>query len=196
MITPKYYETVLDLGVARLNFRIEMLGNFFFIREATNAGCNIDVKINSPANPAINLRRYSGLVCAFDSVYITNAVQIFQTISIFISADINRLRYVSLKTDVFPGDSPTTFPIRNEPIVLAATEYYIPLNPNAKGLMIKARGGPIQFCFVALESGVRYILLGDGQSFFIDDLRIGTMYNLFFQSPIAGTILEVLEKVS
>ena len=196
MITPKYYETILDLGVARLNFRIEMLGSFFYIRGATHSRSNIDIKMNSPANPAINLTRYTGIICAFDSIYITNVVQPYQTISIFISADVNRLRYVSSKTDVLIDDSPHTFPIRNEPIVLAATEYYILLNPASKGFLLKARGGPIQFCFVVLESGTRYILLADGQSFFMDNLRIGAVYDLFFQSPIAGTVLEVLEKIS
>ena len=196
MITPKYYETVLDLGVARLNFRIEMLGSFFFVRTASNVNANIDVKLNSPANPAINLTRFTGLICAFDSVYITNVVQANQTISVFISSDFNRLRYLALKTDVIIGyDNPHRLPIRHAHCVVAATEYNLVLSPWASGFMIKARGGPIQFCFVALGSGVDYILLADGQSFFIDDVRIGDPYTLYFQSANAGTVIELLEKL-
>ena len=196
MITPKYYETVLDLGVARLNFRIEMLGSFFFVRTASNRNANIDVKINSPANPAVNLTRFTGLICAFDSVYITNVVQANQTISIFISSDFNRLRYLALKTDVVVGyNNPHIFPIRHAHCVVAATEYNIVLTPWAQGLFIKARGGPIQFCFVALGSGVDYILLADGQSFFIDDIELGGVYTLYFQSANAGTVIELLEKI-
>ena len=196
MNTPKYYETVLNLGVARVNFRVEMLGNLVYIKNASNANANVDIRVNSPANTLINLTRHTGLICAFDSIYVTNAVQANQTITIFMSEDVGRLRYFELKTDSVLGyDNPVVLPIRHAHCVLAATEYNLTFTPWARGFMLKARGGRIQFCFVALGSGVDYILLEDGASFEIDDIQLGAVYDVYFQSPVAGTILELLEKI-
>jgi hypothetical protein len=194
MFTPRYYEEVIDLAVARVEFRLEMMGSFIYIRRGTTSHNVIGIKLNSPGNPLINLKRREGIICAFDSIYITNAVQV-GTITIFISSDVNRLRYIADSRDArFTGSNEILTNHRH--CVLAATEYDYLLPAFCKGFMVKARGGPIQFSMQVGGSVADFILLADGQSFQTDDLYFELPRLIYFQSANAGTIIEIFEKYS
>jgi len=194
MYTPKYYEEVLDLAVARVDVRIEMLASFIYIRRATTSHNVIGIKINSPSNPLITLKRREGITCGFDSIYVTNAVQV-GTMTIFYSADINRLRYVADSRDArFTGANEILTNHRH--CVLAATEYNYLLPAYCKGFMVKARGGPIQFSMQVGGSAADFILLADTQSFQTDDIYFQLPRLIYFQSANAGTIIEICEKYS
>ena len=194
MYTPQYYDQILNMAVALVDFRIEMMGNFVYVRGGTSPLAYIDVKLNSPANAPIRLFRHTGIVCKFDSLYISHPGG-GDFLQLFISENINLLRYIETRTDVtIIDEDDTQFLVNNGVCVLAATEYTYTMGTNVnKGFLLKARGGDIQFSFNAGTSGTAYILLEDGHSFEIDDLSwpIGRVY---YQSPTAGTVLEVLEK--
>ena len=188
--TPQYYEFVLDMMVARVDFRFDFIGQIFYIKRSTNPRNSIGVKINQTGSPLVNLKRNEGIICAFETLFITNPAQV-GTMTVFISADINRLRLIDTNED-YNTDYAELHP-ENLVCALAATEYTWVITQNSRGILIKARGGPIQFCFLPLESNVNYILLADGQSFFIDDIFFNATA-LYYQSANAGTVLEVMEK--
>jgi|GEM_PF-4928904 len=73
----------------------------------------------------------------------------------------------------------------------ADTEYNQPLPDGCKKFTIKARGGSLKVCFKAGESGSNYVLLTDGQSWSEDGLDL-TGITLYFQSPTAGTVAEII----
>lgn len=196
MFTPQYYEMVLDLTVARTDFRIQMLGNFLYVKLATTILNTVNVKINSPSNPNIILHRHSGIVCAFESLYISNAAQpVGNTMTIFISADVNRLRYFEAMSDaILVGEGLSQAFVYNEVCAVAGAEYVInyvgAITDPIVGYALKARGGPVQFCYAAGQSDIAYVLLADGQSFKVE-VRLYAL-DIYFQSPIAGTVLEII----
>jgi len=191
MYTPQYYEGTLDLTVARVNFRLEKMGSFFYLKAFTNPQIQLTVRINSPANPPIIVTPYSGIICKFDSLYISHPAYLGETVNIFISEDFNRLRFF----DMEPTDIPniTAMVSYNFVAVVAANEYHTHFPQNATGFLVKARGGPIWFCFQAGESATQYILLADGQSFFMDDIFV-SVNEIYWQSPNAGTVIEIIFK--
>lgn len=195
MYTPQYYDQVLNLVAARVDFRIEMLGNFVYIRAGSSPLAWIDIKLNSPANRAIRLTRHTGIVCKFDSLYVSNLAQ-NETIQIFISEDLSRLRYIETKSDVnIIDEEPTQLLVLHTDCPLAATEYEANfLLTHVKGFMLKARGGDFQWCWVTGQTNINFILLEDGHSFEIDGISMIT-FDLFFETNVAGAILEIILKI-
>jgi len=87
-------------------------------------------------------------------------------------------------------DKATTPTIYNVTCTNADTEYSQTLPANTKKFTIKARGGSLKVCFTSGQSGTTYILLADGQSWSEDNIEFsGTLY---FQSPSAGTVAEII----
>jgi len=85
------------------------------------------------------------------------------------------------------GTSPTIY---NVTCTNADTEYSQALPASTKKFTVKARGGSLKICFTSGQSGTTYVLLEDGQSWSED----GIVFNgtLYFQSPAAGTIAEII----
>jgi hypothetical protein len=109
------------------------------------------------------------------------------------SADLAvKIRYLIEKTEAMLTQvtRPTTPTIYNKTCTSANTEYSQTLPEKTKKFTLKARGGTVKVCFTSGQSGTTYIELTDGQSWSEDNIEFtGTVY---YQSPTAGTILEIV----
>jgi len=80
--------------------------------------------------------------------------------------------------------------LENFTIESANKEYKFPLGDVQK-FTLKARGGAIKVTFYEGQSNLKYILLADGISFNEDLIKTKNL-TVFFQSTIAGSVLEIL----
>jgi hypothetical protein len=83
----------------------------------------------------------------------------------------------------------------NATLVLANTEYTIQGIATMAALVIKARGGIVQFSIYEGQSNLVYTVLADGQSYEISGVPFGQVtkpMNLYMRSPAAGTVVEIL----
>ncbi len=84
--------------------------------------------------------------------------------------------------------------IANFTCIAANTEYDAPIGL-ASTVDAKARGGIVQISFVRGRSGTYYSKLADGQAWSWDGhgvVKTVPDARLYFQAPVAGTILELL----
>lgn len=89
-----------------------------------------------------------------------------------------------------PVETPTIY---NIPMTLASTEYSQLLSTNTRRFSIKTRGSSsLQLAYAAGQSGVTFILIPPGAEYTENDLKL-TGVTLYFQSPAAGQIAEIVE---
>jgi hypothetical protein len=81
--------------------------------------------------------------------------------------------------------------IYNEIILLADVEQSLSINGTIVGYMIKSRGGKnIKLSHIFGESSVKFLTIRPG-SIYIDEHRYNNL-TLYFQSPAAGDIIEII----
>ena len=81
--------------------------------------------------------------------------------------------------------------VSNVVCILADTEYLKYMGAVRK-FTVKARGGDLKISFQQNQSGVSYILLPDGASYNEDLIKTPADFIIYFQSPTASAILEVI----
>jgi hypothetical protein len=108
-------------------------------------------------------------------------------------------RFMPIEDDATPvkvvnteeyGMSQSTFVLVN-----ANQEYIIQGIATMTTLVIKARGGIVQFSIYEGQSNLVYTLLADGQAFEISGVPFGQItkpMNLYVQSPAGGTVVEIM----
>lgn len=85
-----------------------------------------------------------------------------------------------------------THNIYNVTMTLANTEYSQALPANTKKFTIKCRSyNDVKLCFTALASGVTYITIPAGMTYW-DDLINPATLTLYFQCPIAARVIEIV----
>jgi len=89
---------------------------------------------------------------------------------------------------VYPADTPTLY---NATCTAANTEYNQLLPAGTRKFMVKARGGIVKLCFTSGQSGTTFIQIADGASYW-EDLVLLTGRTVYFQSPTAGCIVEII----
>lgn len=80
-------------------------------------------------------------------------------------------------------------------LIVANTEYTIQGIATMATLVIKARGGAVQFSIYEGQSNLVYTLLADGQSFEINGVPFGQItkpMNLYVRSTVALTVVEII----
>jgi hypothetical protein len=80
-------------------------------------------------------------------------------------------------------------------LTTANTEYQIRGIQTMSAIVIKARGGPVQFSIYEGQSGSVYTLLADGQSLEISAIPFGNINSpvtFFVRSTTAGCVVELL----
>lgn len=200
-LRPQIYKTLtVDLANARSNEEIIITGNYLIMYEATDYSTNIDVRFNETSADAINITKSRGMKIPFYRLYLSNAAQPGKTVSFIFGVADNPVEFLQEVVVTVSGEiaiaenviEQATGPvIYNVPCVIAATEYSQALPANARKFTVKARGGDLQLCFIATESGSNYFTLADGQAISEDLLKL-TGKTLFFRSSLAGTVAEIL----
>lgn len=97
--------------------------------------------------------------------------------------------------DVTPTDSPTVSnpAITNVTTVLANTEYSHSFGAATKKFLIKPRNiGSLKFSFTLGQSGTTYINISAGSFYVMDSLALTGALTIYFQSPLAGNIIEII----
>ena len=81
--------------------------------------------------------------------------------------------------------------IANTAMATQNTEYSYTIPANVKRIRFKLRAlnAPLKFSFTALASGTTYITVPDGETYEINDARLGGK-TLYVQSPTASQVLE------
>lgn len=98
----------------------------------------------------------------------------------------------SIDSSLGGGGSATTQEIFNPSIALANTEQSLALPASIKGYLVRVRGaaGTLKITHVSGESGTKYTTVERGAV--LTDLNSYTSLTLYFQSPTAGAVVEVV----
>lgn len=205
---PQIYKTVtLDLSTARSEVEVPLSGNYLVVFEATDFSSNVKVRFNESYMDALTLTKSRGLRIPFYRVFISNEAQAGKSVTLIFGvsdATIEALAQVEVTMSGLIDASGSVVGITeavieeatapalyNVSCVSGATQYSQALPAGARKFTIKARGGDLQVCFTTGETGSKYILLTDGQSLTEDQVKL-TGRTLYFESPTAGTVAEVL----
>lgn len=92
---------------------------------------------------------------------------------------------------ISPASHAKTPALYNVVCTVAGTEYDQALPANTKKFLIKARGGALKVCFTEGQSGTTYMELEIGKAYW-EDLIEPESLTLYFQSPVAGTVAEIV----
>lgn len=193
-----YKTRTLDLTTARSEEEFTVAGNYIIILDATDLNANIQLRFNEMEADQITLKKRQGLKVPFYRMFITNAAQAGKTVTIAYGINDTPLEIVDQSAvidinsiaqavTVYNGSIPAIY---NVSCAVAGTEYSQAFGGYRQKFTVKARGGPLKVCFTATESGTKYIYLADGESWSEDNIK--SSLTLYFQSPTAGTIAEVL----
>lgn len=94
-------------------------------------------------------------------------------------------------TQVNVQDSPTSVEIYNISVVNADTEYSQALPANTKRFLLRSRNGyQLKLSYDSGESGTLFVTLNGGCVY--EDINFYSLQTLYFQSPVAGGIVEVV----
>lgn len=89
---------------------------------------------------------------------------------------------------VYPATTPTVY---NATCTAANTEYSQALPSKTRKFFVKARGGIVKLCFTSGQSGATFIQIADGACYW-EDFVLLTGITLYFQSPTAGAVVEII----
>jgi hypothetical protein len=112
-----YHILSFNLNAGLPSTRIELAGNFIYVKEGTDYLTNINVKLNSSVNDAINLKRRYGIISDFKEFYLDAEIQENKSITLFVSDSYEKLRIFEQigETSIFIAQ--TQEGILNEPIL-------------------------------------------------------------------------------
>lgn len=180
----------IDLSVAKTNFEYLDVGTYVYV--LNNSGVAY-IRFNELSEDTLSLLKFRAIKIPFYRFYITNTAQAGCSISLAIGVqseyfDISDLGSTIAGGIITEATSPTLY---NDVCTVAATEYSRSLGECRK-FLIKARGGQVKVCFTSGQSGTNYILLNDNQAY-NEDLIHPTALILYFQSPTAGAIVEIVK---
>lgn len=190
-----YATRTIDLSTARSNEEFSVAGNYFIILDATDLNANIQIRFNTLAADQLTFKKRQGVEVPFYRLFITNSAQAGKTITLIYGINDTPLKIVD-QSSVFDINSvahqeSNGVNLYNKTCVAAATEYSQALPANTKKLTVKARGGAAQVCYTSGQSGTTYIYLADGQAMSEDLLYLNGV-TLYFQSPTAGAVVEIV----
>lgn len=80
----------------------------------------------------------------------------------------------------------------NETCITANYEYNKRLEKGVKKFTFKARNGTVNISFNQGQSSLNYVLLNNGVSWSEDRLNTRDDFMIYFQSPSANTVLEII----
>ena len=193
---PQVYKTrTLDLANARSNEEFTVAGNYIIVIDATDINSNVQIRFNELEADALTFKKRQGLKVPFYRMFLTNTAQAGKTLTIAYGINDTPLEIIDqsavIEVNSVAHQESNGVNLYNKTCTLAATEYSQALPANTKKFTAKARGGAVQVCYTSGQSGTTYILLADGQAMSEDLLYLNGM-TLYFQSPMAGAIVEVV----
>jgi len=189
-----YSVLTLDLGIARTNQMIEMMGGFIYCLNSSSPSMAISVKLNNSANDSIPLSRQYGIIGQFKKFFLTNTAQSGITVNLLISSNFDALRVfeqvasssVSL-LNLAEAVAPTLY---NVACASANTEYSQALG-GVRKFLIRARTGNLKVCFTSGQSGSTFVSVPAGTTY-SEDLIHPTALTLYFQNDTASTVVEII----
>lgn len=178
-----------DLSIARSDELIQITGNYIYILIATGTS---SLKLNEISEDLIDIQKFRAITAPFYRLYLSNPAGSGTSIKLAIGVQSEDFKIDDSGASILGGviTEATTNILYNITCTVAGTEYSRSMGECRK-FLIKPRGGQLKVCFNNGESGTNYILLNDGQAY-SEDLIHTSALNLYFQSPTAGTIVEIL----
>lgn len=186
--------------------RIDIEGGHLYIKEATDSTVNIDVQVDDNTADKVNLVRKTGIIGKFKTLFVSWAAQPGKTLTLLVSSsyddfrvneqaltDVNIASSVSLLVSgagFYLASDATTATVYNVTCVVLNTEYNQSLG-SVRKFMVRARGGDLKLCFTGGQSGTNYLTIPNGACLAIDGIINVT--DLYFQSPVSGTVAEILK---
>jgi len=206
-----YRRVTIDLGTARDKALFSYPGDTILVEYIDGEA---DIYLDDPHADLIEIDTVKRIVTKpvkFSRFYVTNAAQAGKTARLYIGSEASFEAFPEILGEVGVLDAvgvrinparedgnlekivkqATTPALYNVTCTLADTEYSQALPANTRKFLIKARGGTLKVCFTAGESGTTFIQLLDGQAY-NEDLILAAALTLYFQSPTAGTIAEIV----
>ena len=188
--TKSYILYTLPLNDARRDEEFVISGSYIYVLDTDG---NLSLRFNEISNDIIPLQKYRTIETPFYRLFLTNSAQTGKTIklAIGIETDIFNIQDFGVALTQALIEESTGVLIFNITCTAANTEYSQALGECRK-FLIKSRTGDLKVCFTSGQSGTTYISLSGGQGY-NEDLIHPAELTLYFQSPAAGTIVEIVK---
>jgi len=185
-----YHILNFDLSIARVNELVQITGSYIYLLVQTGTA---SVILNELEGDSIDLLKFRAIKAPFYRFFLTNTAQAATSVKIAIGVTSEYFEIDDSGASIIGGvvteaAAPALF---NVTCASADTEYSQSLGECRK-FLIKPRGGQLKVCFTSGQSGTTYLLLNDGQAY-AEDLIHPTALTLYFQSPTAGAIAEIIK---
>ena len=188
--TKSFILYTLPLNDARRDEEFVISGSYIYVLETDG---NLSLRFNEISNDIIPLQKYRTIETPFYRLFLTNSAQTGKTIKLAIGIETNIFNIQDFGVALTQAliEEATGAEIFNINCSTANTEYSQALGECRK-FSIKARNGYLKVCFNSGQSGITYISLAGGQCY-NEDLIHHAGLTLYFQSPAAGTIVEIVK---
>lgn len=179
-----------DLSTARSNMQFDIAGNYIYVLSLDGT---ITLKFNELINDKIDLIKFRVIKTPFYRFFINHSAQTGKIckIAIGIETDFFEIDDFGINLTQKVIEEATGVTLYNVTCTVPNTEYSQNIGECRK-FLVKPRLGDLKLCFTSSQSGTLYINLSDGQSY-CEDLIHHTNLSLYFQSPVAGTIVEIIK---
>lgn len=187
----KTYQIVeFDLSTARSSVQFDIAGNYIYVLSLNGL---VDLRFNELINDKVNLIEFRVIKTPFYRFFIDHTAQIGKTCKIAIGIETEFFEVADFGFTITQKmiEEATGVTLYNATCTLANTEYSQALNECRK-FLIKPRNADLKVCFVSGQSGTNYLSLAQNQTYYEDLIHPSTL-TLYFQSPTAGCIVEIIK---
>ena len=173
-----------------MNELIQITGSYVYVLVQTGS---VTIILNELEGDPIDLLKFRAIKAPFYRFFLTNTAQSGTSIKLAIGVQSEYFEIDDSGASILGGviTEAVASSLFNDTCTVANTERQWTLGECRK-FLIKPRGGQLKVCFTSGQSGTVYILLNDGQAY-NEDLLHSTALTLYYQSPTAGTIAEILK---
>lgn len=187
----KIYSIItFDLSIVRSNEPFQMTGSYVYVLASTGTAT---IRFNELTDDPIDLLKFRAISIPFYRFFITNIAQSGVSITLAIGVITETFKIDDSGASILGGVlTEATSPTLYNPICTNANTEYSQSLEECRKFTIKPRGGPLKVCFTSGGSGTTYILLNDGQPYG-EDMIHPTALTLYFQSTVAGTVVEIIK---
>ena len=179
----------LSLDVERSDEPFFISGNYLYVLELDGV---LSLKFNEISNDSISLQKYRTIKTPYYRMFISHPPQIGKTVKLALGVETEYFEVSDFGTSVTQAliEESTGVILANVTCLLANTEYSYALGQVRK-FTVKPRNGELKLCFMAGESATTYLTLLQGQAYWEDLIKHPNL-TLYFQSPTAGTVVEIV----
>ena len=184
-----YQILTLSLDNERVDEPFFISGNYLYVLDLDGF---VNLKFNEVSNDVISLQKYRTIKTPYYRLFITHPSQIGKIARLALGIETEYFEVLDYGTSITQAliEESTGVIIANVTCSAANTEYTYNLGQIRK-FTIKARGGDLKLSFVAGQSGITYITIQQNQAYWEDLIKHPNL-TLYFQSPTAGTVAEII----